>query len=79
MTTITAEESLTHVAVALTDEEFFSDEAEELEILRCRHLREHYTNYPIGFSYQFPSFSTTSASPTGAFHLSRSTFAAFIY
>ena len=57
MTTITAEESLTHVAVALTDEEFFSDEAEELEILRCRHLREHYTNYPIGFVYQSPLFN----------------------
>ena len=32
MTTITAEESLTHVAVALIAEEFFTDEAEELEI-----------------------------------------------
>ena len=52
----TAEESPTHEAVALTDEEFFSDEAEELEILRCRHLREHYTNYPIGFVYQPPPF-----------------------
>ena len=32
MTIITAEESLTHVAVALIAEEFFIDEAEELEI-----------------------------------------------
>ena len=42
--------------MALTDEEFFFDEAEELEILRCRHLREHHANYPIGFLSQFLLF-----------------------
>ena len=38
--------------MALTAEEFFSGEAEELEILRCRHLREHYANYPIGLCFE---------------------------
>ena len=76
----------THEAEDLTAEEFLSDEAEELGILRCLHLLEHYANYAIGFSSQFllaisigyvcVTRSTLSASSS---RLSLHIYSAFIY